>query len=1006
MNTCVRPGCDDPAKDKYCSRSCANKDKPRVRLAAQSEQDLSERVQILNSGRGVPTAIERRIVDVMGGYDQAVDMLREMEYQATDTEFRMSAFPVPHHLATQMPLFPSYGFGATMPRPRVKPPESSEIEPYAHLVQEGDGYLSEVRSSHDMSYEDVRLIKRCAPCVLAARMKKAPLVAALSGERKWAVKSNNRKLAAVAKFNAHHVFLRHIQDMLEAMDYGSSFGSMMWKQMTADEIGVDEKGLAGSSRWYGVDKIQWSHPERVTKIIRDGDYGFAGFVHRRRHKQPNDVAIPAGQALVLTYNGRYGNLWGESMYEPVYPDWLCYEYVKRDFLRYLQRMAVPVAVCYAPQRGNVLRPDGTKVNAMEYGLLIAGYAAEHSGLVLPSDADPSTGEAMWRLEYLKTDQKGEQFQSALQHFTTMISRGIIVGDRAVTQEGDVGSYNAAEVHQSNTQIDNDMIFKGFLGQLDRYWMARYVEFNLAADKRTTLRLEAEVLDPIEREILMKLFSTAGNIKLGDGSPLDRINWDAALRGIHAPVLTDEEIEEQRKKKLQEQKEKQRALMQPKTNPFQQGGSQSRSEPKQEGPGKSEPRNANQEARLAIMDHLANGGLLPLNLSSDDLMTLMPNGGTIELGLDDIVRLTEDIQDGDTKLERTDPIGRTRRNRPKARADAVDTEEPSDPDFEKEHPRDEKGKFTKKSAEEIGDDEQLVENTDELERDLEEQLSKLESMLDLGVFPGRSARAGIETSFEFDGVNYTFASGISKDEVVASVRANALVQIRLGNGLKMEGLRKKDVVVINASDMDATSQMLSSKFGDEGSFLADYITQTTEEGRIPAFYHATDAHSAIITDVGFVRNGLDGAYQTVLAHETMHARKRSISSGEAYMWYEEADDNSRMEEAAATFMSSYYASQYGLPPVIGYPQETAYLLTWNNVAHQGKPVSMQEFYKYVDEVHLIDWTSLSGIFSYNPENPTQHVAGDRIEWGMGRMDLLNKAFPGWENGMDEIWRIYK
>lgn len=804
MMICTNPECDAPAANKYCSRPCANKDKPRVRGLQAKYSDASERIEVLRGG-GVSTALEEATVAALGGYDNAVQMLREMELQRTDTEFRMSNYPLPHHLETRAPLGPMSGGGVAVPRPLLKPSTSIEVEPFAPMYRYDAKHLSEMRRSTLVPYEDIERMQRSAPCVLASRMKKAPLVSAVTGERKWSIKSSDRKLAAVVTANARQVFVRNINDMLQAMDYGASFGSIVWGHFTADEIGVEDKGVGKGSKWYVVDKIQWAHPSTVPQILRDEDYRFAGYQHIRRHKDPSVITIAPGQALVLTYGGLWGNLYGQSMYEPVYDDWFWYEVILRDFLRYLQRMGVPVAVCYAPNRQTVIRPDGSVVNSMEYALLIAAYAASHSGLAIPSDVDPATGKPLWRLEYLPTDQRGEQFIKALQYFATQISRGIIVGDRAATQDSEVGSYGAAQIHDKNTQIDNDQIFKMFLAQFDAYWMKRYGQYNRDFNSPPLLSVVAEVLDPLERDALMKLFATAGNIKVGDGTPLDRIDWDKALRGIHAPVLTDEEMEEQRKKLMDDKLESQKAFqeIQPKTEQI--PAKQPRAAENKE------KANENLKARLSIIDHLADGGTVPVLLTLDDVRDIVgANGG--------------------------ETVNLQRRGGGRKGSRKRDTS-PKDPEFEEKHKRDASGKFAKK--EEEGDEEDVADDRDKLDQE---------------PWPGaflwdapNGRQIPIKGVVTLDGIEYTVVDGVSKDDLLAMHEANIL---SLERGSEFLGKPMQKVPVLLAPPEPKQWEGFAAL--------------------VPHQFSGDEKDGMVYIDTGLIGKPV---LETVLFHENLHAQPR-------------------------------------------------------------------------------------------------------------------------------------
>jgi hypothetical protein len=654
---CEHPECDNSLNKgkKYCSVKCANQDRYRrtnEKKEATVEVEFAGDLSVLRSGM-IPKDFEDAAIAGLG-YSRANILLSEIEIQMAQSAAGENGTQLalwPKFVRTQYPI--GSGGLPMVPRESLKPPTSAgQIQPYSNLVDRGIGnYLADFRRNDDITYDDIDRLLRLGPCLLASRLKKGPIMSALSGKRKWSVDTKNAKLKAVVEANLSHVFLRHTQDMLMAMDYGAAFGSTVWHRATADEIGV-KSGVGQSKKWYAIDKIEWAHPSTIVEIERDKkDFSFRGFWHRREQAliTERDVIIAPPQALLLTYGMKFGNLWGESIFEPAYDFAFWYEVVMRATLRYLERMGIPVTVMYGPGRGRTKLPDGTVVDNVDYGLLVAGAAATHSALFVPSDVDINTGQPLWRLEYMETDQRGEQFIKILQYLGTQIMRSVIVGDRAATQDSEVGSYNAAEVHNRVTQIDSDYIFKAFVGQLDRYLMRRFAEFNVSATNPPGIGLHAEVLDPVEQETMMKLLATAGNVKIGEGSPMDRINWEDAFKGVHAPILSDEELEEQRKRRIEERKETQEALT-PKPAPGQPG------QPGQSRPGlpagkQGGGRNgAAQKARLSIMDHISEGGLVPVMLVPEDAIRLAgQHQDEVDLVgvVDSSEELVEDVEEKET-----------------------------------------------------------------------------------------------------------------------------------------------------------------------------------------------------------------------------------------------------------------------------------------------------------------------------------------------------------------------
>lgn len=634
---CALEGCEEPLNHgaMYCSTTHANVANAQKRKAAKagengSEPNAAADLKMIRSGV-IPSHIEDMFVAALGN-DGANAVLSEIEDMYASGEVELGVWP--EWLRKRYPTGAT-GFAGpvTVPSPSMKPTTGHKIEPDTTLVRAyGQDYVSELRRSDDITIPDIDRMLKLGPCVVAARLKQGPIMSALSGKRKWSLRCKNNKLKAVIEADLERFFLRHVHDILTSLEYGVAFGSVIWESKTAEEIGV-ESGVGDSKKWWAVDKVEWAHPSSVKSILRkEDDLSFNGFVHRKTKPVRQDIVIDPMQALVITYNGRFGNMWGQSMFEPVYDFAYWYERVMASFLRYLKRMATPVVVVEGPNRGTWKRPDGTRVNSAEYGLMLAGAVAVSEGIYLPSERDIQHGHPLWRAYYLDTDQKGDQFIAALQYLGTQIMRGALVGDRAFTQDGDTGSYNAGQMHNRLTQIDNDFIFKKILSHLNDYLVKRYGMFNVSYNSPPLARLVAEVIDPDEQEVLMKLFSTAGNFKMFDGSPLDRVDWEEAFRSINVPVVDDKKFNELYKEHMDQKKESMKMMQEigPPKPGFQQGEGQQQQQPTN-AQKKLQPA-ADKEARLGMIEHIAGGGQIPILLTpeQESHLTQSGEGGTISV----------------------------------------------------------------------------------------------------------------------------------------------------------------------------------------------------------------------------------------------------------------------------------------------------------------------------------------------------------------------------------------
>lgn len=615
---CAAEGCHQPLslvqikrEGQYCSRSCSNR--ARAGLSARptpEEKHVQPVIQVIRSG-GIPKEMELALYDSMG-VNEASMVLHEIQSQIA---LRL-AEPGPQDRRT-----------------RLKPPTSAAIDPdiehVGYYPLGGGNYLSDFRRDTAIGFEDIELMERCGIMVFASRMKKSSIITSLSNPRYWLVKSPDEKLATIATANLVNVFHRHAGDIMTALDNGAAFMAKEWAQKTAEEIGIEEgKGVDMKSKWWVLDKLHLAYPETVPEVLRSRtDLSFKGFAHERKLIEPKTVEILVPQALVITHNGRYGNIWGRSIYEPVYDYWFWYEITMRAFMRYLERMGTPVAVCKAPSRGTVQRPDGTIVNAAEWAMVVAGNVGRSSAAYIPSDLDLQTGQPLWSLEYLAADQRGEQFVKALEMLGTWIMRGMIVGDRAATQSSDVGSYAAAEVHSGWTELDNDLIYKEIVGQINRWLLPDYGRYNVNPNTPPPIQLVTEGLDPREKDRIMRLVATAGNQKLGAGSPFDWLDWVTMFKAVDLPVLTDEERKKMTEQSTEEALDKQKKFneLQAETqspaapSPFSGKKPASSAEAQQKEQGA--PRKQPGAAQLAVYDAISDGHLIPVLLSRDEVQDI-------------------------------------------------------------------------------------------------------------------------------------------------------------------------------------------------------------------------------------------------------------------------------------------------------------------------------------------------------------------------------------------------
>jgi len=409
---------------------------------------------------------------------------------------------------------------------------------------------------------DFRIIEemmKCGPVVFVMEMKLAAIMSIWRNERSWKIVSPDKELTEVVTANLKEILpLTALNFLRSSLTYGASFNELVWEYKTPYQLGLSNS--RGASKEFAVSKVPNAvNPESVDHIMRTDDGSFNGFVQVPRYRlNPAEVIVERDQALVIPYRMMFRNLWGESYLKLMYPAWFWYEIALRSWVRYMERMGTPVAVAYAPSRAKVRKPgDNTLVDAMTWGLAIAGQIAKSNAAVLPSDTDPETRLPLWRLEYLTAEDRGTVFKDALEFLMRILVQSGMAADMAYTKpSGGTGSYKIGEIHNTQTQLHNELILIEHVAQMNQWWLPHFSRYN-RGENGPPIRIETQGLDPIEREHLFKLAGIAGN-SASFQDALMMIDWRELYMTNNIPVLTEKEMQklkdELREEALKKQEE--------------------------------------------------------------------------------------------------------------------------------------------------------------------------------------------------------------------------------------------------------------------------------------------------------------------------------------------------------------------------------------------------------------------------------------------------------------------
>lgn len=585
--TCERPECNNTLNtgSSYCSTSCSAKDRRRKRALKKNNMPIMVREVI-------PPSVSRLFVDKFG--EEAIPMLDEMAVVMLE-----QSMPAPPLAGRTEGDFTSTYYLAGQDR---RPNDALDHDLIAEMLKSG-------------------LV------LFVMEMKIAALMTPWRNEQSWKIICPDKKLAEIAEANERRNLARMMLDIYRsALAYGVYFGEKEFEYKNAYQLGLSQS--RGSSAEFAVPKIPNAcNPTSIDRIERtkDSKQRFNGFVQIPRHSFPKqEIHVSRDQALVVPHKGQFRNLWGESFLKPIYPVWFWYEVALRSWVRFMERMGTPVAVCYAPSKAKVLKPGTTTlVDAMTWGLAMAGNIAKSNAAVMPSDHHPETHQPLWRLEYMNSEDRGDVFHKALEFLTQAAVRAAMSADRATTQaSGGIGSYSIGEIHNAATQYHNELIAIETVAYLNQYYYPDYSLYNRGANG-PPIWIVSEGLDPMEKDRLFKLFNIGGN-SANFQEALMMIDWRTMYDMNNVPTLTDEKVQEIKKRLEKEALDKQKKFTEIQSKakqPFPPGKfGQDANKPNVIKEPKPEEENDKKLQNMAYM--IVDGSYVPIILSGHEMNMLM------------------------------------------------------------------------------------------------------------------------------------------------------------------------------------------------------------------------------------------------------------------------------------------------------------------------------------------------------------------------------------------------
>lgn len=420
--------------------------------------------------------------------------------------------------------------------------------------------VGDYRPSEALPIDVIVQMLKSAPVRFALEMKRASVMSVFRNERSWQIHSPDEELAEIVTANLARILPKMALDFsFSSLAYGASFQELVWEYKTKYELGIGEEE-ANTGTKFVVAKIPNSvNPATIVKINRNKGGHFEGFVQQAKAFASEEITVPREAALVIPYEEKFRNLWGESLLKPMYPIWFWYEVVLRAMVKYMERTGTPVALVKAPSRATIIKPGTkTKVDGITWGMEIASNVSRSNAAVIPSDTDEQ-GKPLWDLSYLNSTERSQPFLDILELLTQMILRAGLSADRALTQSsGGVGSYAIGQVHQEATALHNELILIQWIHYLNTYFLPLYSLYN-RGQNGPPIWIETQGLDPLDRDNLTALLAVAQGMEAFKEVGY-RIDWESLLSVNNIPLVSQEDADATKKKQEEQALKKQEDML--------------------------------------------------------------------------------------------------------------------------------------------------------------------------------------------------------------------------------------------------------------------------------------------------------------------------------------------------------------------------------------------------------------------------------------------------------------
>jgi len=298
-----------------------------------------------------------------------------------------------------------------------------------------------------------------------------------------------------------------------------------------------------------LDKVATYHPKTILLQVDRQTGEYAG-IKQWRWFDGNPVDIPKEKAVLYSYNKKFGNHYGKSIFKPIRKNWLLKDPILKMWARALDRFGTPLlaAMVSDEQIADPDQPD-RQITQLEWALRMLKSIQSGTGIAFHAGSKEAGNETKVSTLTNGGSGIGEAFQKAVLYLNKMLLRGLLVPSLLADDGGGKGSYALGQAHFEVFDMTISSIYRGLTEVMLEQIVRRLIEYNFGKQKNygnfTEIKLEQE-----DRKLLSECF-----LNLTNGGYITAQNqedMDAVRDAMKLPQRKVEPLAERVKNKAEQE----------------------------------------------------------------------------------------------------------------------------------------------------------------------------------------------------------------------------------------------------------------------------------------------------------------------------------------------------------------------------------------------------------------------------------------------------------------------